>query len=284
MTYVPRRLKIQGMKHAAIARFRPNRLGSFAVSLAAALISLQIVQILPAAALSVTTTQMGLDSCEAPAVSQMQAFWNGTPYWWFNMYIGGSTRACANTNLSGDWINQVRAIGWKLLPTWTGAQAPCSPYNVKFSIDPGTAYNEGYNEAVAAYQEILSLGMNADTPIALDVEGFDTSIAGCVAAAQAFVNGWTDYLQIPPRQLSDVYGSVCGSAINSYASIPLPPDFIWGAFYNGNPDTGDMACVNSGYWVESQRHKQYTNTHNETYNGVTLRVDNDGSNGPVYTT
>lgn len=117
----------------------------------------------------------------------MSAFWNGTPNWWFNMYIGGSTRACANTNLSGDWINQVRGIGWKLLPTWTGAQSPCTDYSVKFSLDPSTAYSQGYNEAVAAYQQIRSLGMDADTPIALDVEGFDNGRSDCVASAQSFI-------------------------------------------------------------------------------------------------
>ncbi len=72
--------------------------------------------------------------------------------------------------------------------------------------------------------------------------------------------------------------------MDSYAFIPRPPDFIWGAYYNGNVDTNDMACVNRGHWVDFQRHKQYRGPHNEAWNGVTLSVDNDSSYGPVYTT
>ncbi len=45
-----------------------------------------------------------------------------------------------------------------------------------------------------------------------------------------------------------------------------------------------MKCVNPGYWIYGQRHKQYNGSHNETWNGVTLNVDNNSSYGPVYTT
>ena len=164
-------------------------------------------------------------------------------------------------------------------------QAPCSRYGSRFSYDPSTAYNQGSQEAAAAYSTILYLGMSSDTPVAYDLEGFDTGNGACVAAAQGFVHGWNRYLEAPPpRQVSGVYGSVCGSAMDSYAFIPRPPDFIWGAYYNGNVDTNDIACVNRGHWVDFQRHKQYRGPHNEAWNGVTLSVDKDSSYGPVYTT
>ena len=272
--------------HGAGGPVPSTGVSSVAAGLACALVTvgLQVAVTPSAGALTVTTTQLGLDACNAPTPSQMQAFWNGTPYWWFNIYLGGSMRACANSNLNAAWISQIRGMGWKLLPTWVGPQAPCSGYSSRFSYDLGTAYNQGYNEAAAAYSAILNLQMSSDTPIAYDLEAFNTGNASCVNAAKSFVDGWTHYLAVPPRQVSGVYGSVCASSLNSYASIPRPPDFIWGAYYNGNPDTGDMACVNSGYWIYSQRHKQYRGGHNETYNGVTLNVDNDSSNGPVYST
>ena len=238
----------------------------------------------PATARTVTTTQRGLDACNAPSVSQMRAFWRNTPYGWFNMYIGGSMRACANTNITSGWISQVRGIGWKLLPTWVGPQAPCTGYRSRFSYDQGTAYNQGRNEAAAAMRVVRGLNMSVDTPLVYDLEAYNTLDGACVAAAKAFVSGWTSYLAIPPRQVSGVYGSVCASALNEYAFLPKPPDFIWGAWYNGNPDVYNMKCVNPGYWIYGQRHKQYNGSHNETWNGVTLNVDNNSSHGPVYTT
>jgi hypothetical protein len=268
-----------------MARMRP-RAGARRLVLAALLTAAlwQVAPAPPASARTVTTTQRGLDACNAPSVSQMQAFWTRTPYGWFNMYLGGSMRSCANTNLTSGGISQVRSMGWKLLPTWVGPQAPCTGFRSKFSYDQGTAYSQGRNEAAAAMAKVRNLSMNVDTPLVYDMEGFNTGDGGCVAAAKAFVNGWTNYLAIAPRQVSGVYGSVCASAIDQYAYISRPPDFIWGAWYNGNPDVNNMLCVNPGNWIYSQRHKQYNGGHNETWNGVTLNVDNDSSNGPVYTT
>lgn len=62
----------------------------------------------------------------------------------------------------------------------------------------------------------------------------------------------------------------------------MPPDYIFGADWDGNSNTSVMACVPSGDWVNAQRLKQYSGTHNETWNGVTLSVDSDSSNAPVY--
>ncbi len=173
----------------------------------------------PAQARTVTTTMRGLDACNAPSVSQMRAFWTNTPYGWFNMYIGGSMRACANTNLTSSWISQVRSIGWKLLPTWVGPQAPCTGYRNRFSYDQATAYSQGKNEAAAAMSKVRGLNMSVDTPLVYDLEAYNTLDGACVAAAKAFVNGWTNHLAIPPRQVSGVYGSVCASALNEYAFI-----------------------------------------------------------------
>jgi hypothetical protein len=261
---------------------RPRR-GGAPVFVAVAVVAL-IVPATPASALTVRTTQRGLDTCEAPSVSQMRAFWTRTPYGWFNMYIGGSMRACPNGNLSSTWISQVGGMGWKLLPTWVGPQAPCSGFRLRFSSDPGRAYDEGRSEAAAAMATIRRLKMSVDTPLVYDLESFNTTDAGCLAAARAFVHGWTSHLALAPRQVSGLYGSVCGSGLDAFASIPRPPDFIWGAWYNGNPDVNDMVCVSRHNWVYGQRHKQYAGGHNETWNGVTLHVDNNASNGPVYRT
>jgi hypothetical protein len=66
------------------------------------------------------------------------------------------------------------------------------------------------------------------------------------------------------------------------AGISPTLDFITGAAWDGNPNTGVMPCVSTSNWVHNQRHKQYRGGHNETWNGVTVQVDSDCSNGPVY--
>lgn len=227
----------------------------------------------------------GFDACTAPSVAEMQAFWTNTPFWNVGIYIGGSLRGCAQPNLTSSWLQQVgpQGQGWHFLPIWVGPQAPCSGFSTTFSSDPATAYQQGRNEALGAYNAAVGLGMDVqNAPIIYDLESFDSSNGACVSAAQQFVQGWVDQLHVPVSQLAGVYGSGCSSALNAYATLSPPPDFIWGADWNGNPSTTDLACVSSGYWASHQRHKQYAGGHDETWNGVTLNIDSDCSDGPVY--
>src|SRR6266852_4400139 len=85
----------------------------------------------------------GFDSCQDPTASQMQAFWNGTPYWWVGTYIGGVLMYCSQPNLSASWLNTVYGQGWNFEFIWVGPQPPCTAYNSRFSSDPATAYQQG---------------------------------------------------------------------------------------------------------------------------------------------
>jgi len=42
----------------------------------------------------------GFDTCEIPSLAQMQIWWNRSPYNAVNLYIGGISRACSNSQLS----------------------------------------------------------------------------------------------------------------------------------------------------------------------------------------
>jgi Rv2525c-like, glycoside hydrolase-like domain len=239
----------------------------------------------PAAASFGISQHMGFDACSAPSPAQMQAFWTNTPFWNIGIYIGGALRACSQPNLTSSWLQNEgpSGVGWHFLPIWVGPQAPCSGFSETFSSDPSTAYQQGRNEALSAYYTAVNLGMDVqDAPIIYDLEAFDSSNAGCVAAAQQFIQGWVDQLHVPVSQLAGVYGSSCASALSAFASLATPPDFIFGADWNNNPSTADLVCVPSGDWANEQRHKQYAGGHNETWNGVTLNIDSDCSNGPVY--
>lgn len=225
---------------------------------------------------------MGWDACGA-SVAKAQAFWNNTPYWNMGLYLGGSDYGSGCKRWSNDEVAQLRSMGYKFLPLWVGPQAPCSGQSSRFSSDPATAAAQGKNEALAIYNKIVSLGWDTtNAPIIYDLEAFDTSNSGCMSATRSFIDGWVRQMHVAPAQKAGVYGSTCASGLAQYATLANVPDFIDGADWDGVKTTTDMACVSSGYWVNRQRHKQYRGGHNETWNGVTMNVDSDCSNGPVY--
>ena len=85
----------------------------------------------------------GFDKCEIPTLSQLQKWWDSSPYKTVNLYIGGSSRACANSALTDNYLNQLHQQGWKFIPTWVGPQAPCTAFLSLMSNDPATAYDQG---------------------------------------------------------------------------------------------------------------------------------------------
>jgi Domain of unknown function (DUF1906) len=264
------------------------------VSILPGLTLLATVAASPSPAGAATTTYtgslLGLDTCRDPTVSQMQAFWTNTPYFFWGIYIGGSNMGCSQPNLNSSWISSVTNGNqfWALTPFWVGAQMPVNScgtrsYRSYISLNTTTAYNQGQTEGTSAFNEILGLGMGSNTPITYDLEGFSHyTNATCTAAAQAFVNGWTHQLAVAPPQDSGVYGSTCQSDLDKYAFISRPPTYIHGASWDNNSSTAVMPCVSSGHWVDNQRLKQYQGGHNVTENGVTLNVDSDSVDGPVY--
>lgn len=259
------------------------RLALVAVALAGSIPVLAMPAAGTAQASSGISQRLGWDACGIGSTSNAQAFWSNTPYWNMGLYLGGSSYGTGCTRWSGAQVNTLRAQGWQFLPLWVGPQAPCTGFPSRFSYDGPTAYSQGRNEAVAAYNLIVFWGWDTlNAPIIYDLEAFNTGNSSCLAAAKQFISGWVYQMHLPPAQKAGVYGSGCASGLSSYASIANVPDFIDGADWSGNPYTGTIACVPSSYWVYNQRHKQYRGDHYETWNGVTLNVDNDCSNGPVY--
>jgi hypothetical protein len=225
----------------------------------------------------------GFDACEDPSQGAMNAWWTNTPWSWVGVYIGGSEMACSQPNLSAAWLNNQNRVGWRFQFIWVGPQAPCTGFGITFSSNTTTANQQGHSEAKAARAKLLSLGITNQakgSPLTYDLEAFNASSCNALAAAQAFVRGWVDELHVAPALSAGVYGSTCASELQSYAASH-PPDFIWGANYDGNQRTSVMACVSASSWVSHQRLKQYIGGHNETWGGVTLNIDTDCANGPV---
>src|ERR1700735_1392655 len=113
----------------------------------------------------------GLDSCTAPSLSQMTAFWTNTPYSAWGVYIGGEDRACSQPNLTASWVSSVTAQGWHLLPIWVGPQNPRVSGFDHFSTDTSTAYSQGESEAEKVYNAMTALGMASNSPVIYDLEG-----------------------------------------------------------------------------------------------------------------
>src|ERR1700722_15100799 len=223
----------------------------------------------------------GLDSCTAPSVSQMSAFWSNTPYSAWGVYIGGEDRACSQPNLTASWVSSVTAQGWHLLPLWVGPQNPCVPGYDHFSTNTSTAYSQGVQQALDSYSALTSLGIGSNSPVIYDLETGGASTTTCIDATKSFIHGWVNQVAGGAAQWAGGSTPPCGGFMDAFASLSPPPDFIDGADWDGNPSTGTLSCVSSGHWTEHQRHKQYEGGHNETYNGVTLNVDSTCSNGPT---
>jgi hypothetical protein len=249
---------------------------------AAVLTGMIFISPAPAQASYGNSIHMGWDACAA-SIAKAQAFWSNTPYWNMGLYLGGSSYGGGCKRWSSAEVGQLRTMGYKFLPLWVGPQAPCTGFPSRFSTDTGTAYDQGRAEAKAVYNVAAGLGWDTtNAPMIYDLEGFDTSNGGCLNATKSFINGWVYQLHVAPAQRAGVYGSSCASGLNSYSTIANVPDFIHGASWNGVKSTSNLSCIPAGNWTQRQRHKQYQGGHNETWNGVTMNVDSDCSNGPVY--
>ena len=230
------------------------------------------------------TIGRGFDACTAPSTSSMKAWWTNTPWTWVGVYIGGNSRACSQPNLTAAWLNTQFTTGWRFEFLWVGPQAPCTTFANRISSSTSTAFNQGVSNAQSAFNALVNLGVtnNAQgTPVIYDMEAFDTSNSGCLAAVKSFVNGWVQQMHVAPGQRAGYYGSSCGSAVDAMASIGHVPDYINGADWDGNPSTSAISCVASSHWTNHQRMKQYQGGHNETWNGVTINIDSNCANGPL---
>ena len=227
----------------------------------------------------------GFDTCQLPSPSVMQTWWNNSPYYFVNLYIGGVCRACSQPYLTKNNLLTLRNQGWKgFVPTWVGPQAPCSNFSYRISYDPITAYQQGRDEASNAIITAQNLGFSFGEPIYYDLEAYDTTNTTCRNAVKSFMQGWADELR-EDGYIPGVYGSSCASAMTDFTSIA---DVIWLAhwiysYYNSSATVWDVACVSNSLWSNHQRIRQYTGGHNETYGGIVLNIDCDVADGKLAT-
>ena len=227
----------------------------------------------------------GFDKCTAAPVSQMQTWWNTSPFYDSNIYISGRNRACSQAQLTAAWVNQVSAMGWGLIPTIVGYQAPCSicASCQKHSSDAAIAETQGRGEADIAITDAANLGLTQGTVLYYDMERYDETSAtpNCRVSVNAFLKGWTDRLK-EQNYISGVYGSPF-NANADWINIPLPSrmDAVWLARWNNVMSVWGVAPLPDTFWTNHQRIHQWLGPRNETWGGVTFNIDNNISDAPV---
>jgi photosystem II stability/assembly factor-like uncharacterized protein len=236
----------------------------------------------------------GFDKCEIPSLAQMRTWWDASPYQAVNLYIGGSSRACANSALTSSYISQLYQQGWKFIPTWVGPQAPCIGYPSRMSSDVTVAFGQGVSEANLAVERLAALGLTdpdkTGSVVYYDIEPYGTNTA-CRAAVNAFMNGWVSQMHVRGN-MAGVYGSTqCDTSLSDFRNITYVPDVIWPArwyhnlgsgYYDPTADVWNLgSCIPNTAWSNHQRIRQYEGDHDELWGGLILGIDSNVLDGVV---
>jgi hypothetical protein len=214
----------------------------------------------------------GFDSCTAPSIATMRV-WR-QQYAAVGVYIGGANSACAYGNLSAAWFRSAAAMGWGMLPTYVGPQAPCWG-------DQGTLINqskaaaEGKTAGADAVSDARLFGLAAGSPIYYDMEAY-LGGQSCTNAVLTFLSAW-DKAVTAKGYLTGVYSSEDSGIrdLQSAAVADTPgfirPDAIWIALWDGKATLDDGILD----WPLADRAKQYAGNLNGTVGGITLSIDRD---------
>jgi hypothetical protein len=230
----------------------------------------------------------GFDTCAAPSTTNMNA-WKSSPYTSVGIYIGGANRGCAQPNLTSSWVTSVTGNGWKVIPIWVGPQAPCTTLGstTKISSDASQAGADGAAQATAAANAADALGFTWLAPIYFDLEAYPRG-GTCSTAVQNFVNGWVIGLNARGYR-AGLYSSLCSGILDAAATTSNPAwtplNAIWIAAWNNTPNIfgfGSPCALSDLLWNNHQRLHQYQGGHNEAYSGVTMNVDSNAVDGPVF--
>ncbi len=253
-------------------------------------------QVAPITTISHTTAQ-GFDICQAPPLDTMVAWWQHSPYRWMNIYIGGLNRACPD-GPTAQWVAAAYQMGWGLVPTYVGLQAPLSCDDLSthpglMSVDPVTAESQGAAAATDAALSARLVSLFPGTIVYFDMEWY--SPTGCAQAVNAFISGWDAGLHQEGYK-AGVY--ISGSNIAALLAAPgvVQPDDVWltnsgftspvGGYMAGCSVYGNTQ-LNDSAWHGHRLYQYLVNggltlSHGETWGGVTLpSIDSDCADGDV---
>jgi glycoside hydrolase-like protein len=223
-------------------------------------------------------TGLGFDACSAPSARAMSA-WRESPYRALGVYIGGVNRACAQPNLTPEWVAAQTAAGWHLIPTYVGPQAPTSSCSSCAKLSASQASAQGVAAAEDAVEQAAAVAMGPGSPIYFDMESYSRT-SSATSATLAFLEAWTRELHAL-GYVSGVYSSSASGIADLADQVGSGyqlPDQLWIANWNGSHGTSDPV-VPSSAWSAHQRIHQYEGGHDESYGGTTINIDNDYVDG-----
>ena len=197
------------------------------------------------------------------------------------IYIGGANAACAGGNLTAGWVKTVATMGWGLLPTYVGPQAPCWGAGRGVLISPATAVAQGSAAGTDAIGDARSLKLPVGSPIFYDMEAYNGG-ASCTTAVLKFLGAWDRQVQAA-GYVTGVYSSQDSGIVDMQSGAVkkvtgfTPPDAVWIALWD------NVASLNDGTltWPLPDRSKQYSGNVNATVGGITLNIDRDFVGGPL---
>jgi len=220
----------------------------------------------------------GFDACTAPTLATMRV-WR-RQYTAVGVYIGGANSACAYGNLSAAWFRSAAAMGWGMLPTYVGPQAPCWGYQGTV-INPGKAAAEGQAAGANAVADARLFGIAPGSPVYYDMEAYDGG-QSCTNAVLTFLGAW-DRTVAAKGYLTGVYSSQDSGIDDMQAAAAAGqagftrPDAIWIALWDGKATLDDGTLD----WPIGDREKQYAGNLDGTVGGITLSIDRDVVAGPM---
>ena len=220
----------------------------------------------------------GFDACTAPTLATMRV-WR-RQYAAVGVYIGGANSACAYGNLSAAWFRSAAAMGWGMLPTYVGPQAPCWGSSGTL-INAGKAAAEGQSAGADAVADARFFGLAPGSPIYYDMEAYDGG-KSCTNAVLTFLGAW-DRTVAAKGYLTGVYSSQDSGIEDMQAAAAVGqagftrPDAIWIALWDGKATLDDGTLD----WPIGDREKQYAGNLYATVGGITLSIDRDIVAGPM---
>ncbi|MFJ2783636.1 MULTISPECIES: DUF1906 domain-containing protein [unclassified Streptomyces] len=229
-------------------------------------------------------TGRAFDTCEAPPLATMRA-WQDSPYGAVGIYFGGRGRGCpGQRELDRTWVTEVHTMGWRLLPIFVGSQAPCVLSAAKRPFALGSdPWGQGTREAGDAVRAARALGLDAGSPLYLDIESYRSGDAHCAATTLSFVRAWNREV----RRLGHLAGfySSADSGVRDIeaqrrAGTADLPDVIWFARWRGGPALYTENVLDPHAWPHARIH-QYEGDVAETYGGHRLVIDRDEVDAPV---
>jgi Rv2525c-like, glycoside hydrolase-like domain len=200
------------------------------------------------------------------------------------IYIGGQEMGCSYGNLSKSWVQAAEAMGWSLMPTFVGLQAPCNSFSDE--INPKQAAAQGQQAGLQAVADAASFGLGPGSPIYFDMEAYNETKASCKTAVLTFLDAWDRQLQAS-GYTSGVYSSAGSGVIDlqttkTIAGHPLAePRAIWFALWDNVVNLTGSPYMTSAVWSPSARSKQYGGPRVVTIGGISLDIDSDLVNSPV---